>query len=94
MRTGCSEQVLQYCSHHFTWSNFGKKENFLIFCLPRKSWEDYYFEKETISYIYKEEMPHESTKSKCPMCNGNSSSSQKTGRNLQSRNNFDTRRLV
>ena len=37
---------------------------------------------------------HESTKRKCPMCNGNSSSPQKTGRNLQFRNNFDTRRLV
>ena len=37
---------------------------------------------------------HESTKRKCPMCNGNSSSPQETGRNLQSRNNFDTRRVV
>ena len=37
---------------------------------------------------------HESTKRKCPMCNGNSSPSQETGRNLQSRNNFNTRKLV
>jgi hypothetical protein len=37
---------------------------------------------------------HESTKRKYPMRNGNSSSPQETGRNLQSRNNFDTRRVV
>ena len=37
---------------------------------------------------------HESTKRKCPKCDGNSSSSQDSGRNLQSRNNFDTRRVV
>ena len=37
---------------------------------------------------------HESTERKCPMGNGNSSSPQETGRNLQSRNNFDTRRVV
>ena len=33
----------------------------------------------------------ESSQRKYIMCNGNSRSSQKTGRNLQSRNNFDTR---
>ena len=37
---------------------------------------------------------YESTKRKCPICNGNSSPSQETGGNLQSRNNFDTRRVV
>ena len=36
---------------------------------------------------------HKSTKRKYPMCNGNSSSPQKTGRNLQFMNNFDARRL-
>ena len=46
------------------------------------------------SFLFQSLSKHASTKRKCPMCNWNSSSPQKTGRNLQSRNNFDTRRLV
>ena len=36
---------------------------------------------------------HEPAKGKCPVCDGNSSSPQKTWRNLQSRNNSKTRSL-
>ena len=37
---------------------------------------------------------HESTKRKCPMCNGNDSLPQKTGIYLQSRNNFDKKNCL